>query len=64
MELNNKNEPVDFWVTDNDHTATKGLVTKNSGFSLHAGVATKAHERDRLEKVCRYCTGLNFLDTV
>ena len=41
-------------VTDNDHNATKGLVTKNSGFSLHAGVATKAHERDRLEKVCRY----------
>ncbi len=41
-------------VTDNDHTATKGLVSKNSGFSLHAGVATKAHERDRLEKVCRY----------
>lgn len=41
-------------VTDSDHTATKGLVAKNSGFSLHAGVATKAHERDRLEKVCRY----------
>ncbi len=41
-------------VTDNDHTATKGLVAKNSGFSLHAGVATKAHERDRLERVCRY----------
>lgn len=41
-------------ITDNDHTATKGLVAKNSGFSLHAGVATKAHERDRLEKVCRY----------
>ena len=41
-------------VTDNDLTATKGLVAKNSGFSLHAGVATKAHERDRLEKVCRY----------
>jgi hypothetical protein len=41
-------------VTDNDHTANKGLVAKNSGFSLHAGVATKAHERDRLEKVCRY----------
>ena len=39
-------------VTDNDHTATKGLVAKNSGFLLHAGVATKAHERDRLEKVC------------
>lgn len=41
-------------VTDNDHTANKGLVAKNSGFSLHAGVATKAHERDRLERVCRY----------
>ncbi len=41
-------------VTDNDHTATKGLVAKSSGFSLHAGVATKAHERDRLEKICRY----------
>ncbi len=41
-------------VTDNDHTANKGLVAKNSGFSLHAGVATRAHERDRLERVCRY----------
>ena len=41
-------------ITDNDHKATKGLVAKNSGFSLHAGVATKANERDRLEKVCRY----------
>lgn len=41
-------------VTDDDHTVTKGLVAKNSGFSLHAGVATKAHERDRLEKICRY----------
>lgn len=41
-------------VTDNDHTATKGLVAKSCGFSLHAGVATKAHERDRLERVCRY----------
>ena len=41
-------------ATDNDHAATKGLVAKNSGFSLHAGVATKSHERDRLERVCRY----------
>jgi len=41
-------------VTDNDHSATKGLVAKNSGFSLHAGVATKAHEREKLEKICRY----------
>ncbi len=24
------------------------------GFSLHAGVATRAHERDKLERLCRY----------
>ncbi len=41
-------------VTDGDHNAKSGLVVKNSGFSLHAGVATKAHERDKLEKICRY----------
>ena len=23
-------------------------------YSLHAGVATKAHERDKLERLCRY----------
>jgi len=39
---------------DGDHPATYGLVTKNSGFSLHAGVATKKHERDKLEHICRY----------
>ncbi len=27
-----------------------------AGFSLHAGVATKAHERDKLERLCRYIT--------
>ncbi|MFT5573984.1 MAG: hypothetical protein ACI9FR_002920 [Cryomorphaceae bacterium] len=26
------------------------------GFSLHAGVAAKAHERDKLERICRYIT--------
>ena len=26
------------------------------GFSLHGGVATQAHERDKLERVCRYIT--------
>jgi hypothetical protein len=25
-----------------------------AGFSLHAGVATQAHERDKLERLCRY----------
>ncbi len=41
-------------VPDGDHNAKSGLVVKNSGFSLHAGVATKAHERDKSEKICRY----------
>jgi len=27
-----------------------------AGFSLHAGVATRAHERDKLERLCRYIT--------
>ena len=27
-----------------------------SGFSLHAGVATKANQRDKLERLCRYIT--------
>jgi hypothetical protein len=29
-------------------------VGKVAGFSLHAGVATKAHERTKLERLCRY----------
>jgi len=41
-------------VPETDHTASRGLVVKSSGFSLHAGVATKAHERDKLERICRY----------
>ncbi len=28
-------------------------VGKVAGFSLHAGVATKAHERDKLERLCQ-----------
>jgi hypothetical protein len=27
-----------------------------AGFSLHAGVATRAHERDKLERLCCYIT--------
>jgi hypothetical protein len=34
-------------------TARVGNV---AGFSLHAGVATRAHERDKLERLCRYIT--------
>ncbi|MCP4472408.1 MAG: hypothetical protein GY815_17320 [Gammaproteobacteria bacterium] len=31
-------------------------VAKESGFSLHAGVATQAWERTKLERLCRYIT--------
>jgi len=33
--------------------STLGVV---AGFSLHAGVATKANERSKLERLCRYIT--------
>ena len=29
-------------------------MSEASGFSLHAGVATRAHEREKLERLCRY----------
>lgn len=29
---------------------------KVAGFSLHAGVAAKAQQRDKLERLCRYIT--------
>lgn len=29
-------------------------VGKAAGFSLHAGFAARAHERDKLERLCRY----------
>lgn len=32
----------------------KKLVGKVSGFSLHAGVSTRAYQRDKLERLCRY----------
>ena len=41
-------------VPETDHNSTQGLVAKNSGFSLHAGVAFTGTERDKIEKLCRY----------
>ena len=32
------------------------MVGKVAGFSLHAGVATRAQERDKLERLRRYIT--------
>ena len=32
------------------------LVSKQSGFSLHGGVACKSNQRKKLERLCRYIT--------
>ncbi len=37
-----------------DETQGIDLLGKIAGFSLHAGVSTKAGQRDKLERVCRY----------
>jgi hypothetical protein len=29
-------------------------VAKEAGFSLHAGVSVESHQRDKLERLCRY----------
>ena len=41
--------------TDSPFSCSVGEV---AGFSLHAGVATKANERAKLERLCRYITRL------
>lgn len=33
-----------------------GLVAKMAGFSLHAGTVCEAHQRSKLERLCRYIT--------
>ncbi len=37
-------------------TAPKALTADQNGFSLNAAVACQPHERDRLERLCRYIT--------
>ena len=29
-------------------------LVKEGGFSLHAGVSAKSHQRDKVERLCRY----------
>jgi len=37
-----------------DEAKNFDLLGKVEGFSLHAGVSAKAHQRDKLERLCRY----------
>jgi hypothetical protein len=41
---------------DEDESGGSDRVAKEAGFSLHAGVSTEAHQRDKLERLCRYVT--------
>jgi hypothetical protein len=41
---------------DDDSSGGSDRVAKEAGFSLHAGVSTEAHQRDKLERLCRYIT--------
>ncbi len=43
-------------LPDESDSLCSSSVAETAGFSLHAGVATKAHERDKLERLCRYIT--------
>ena len=36
--------------------SSDGKLARAAGFSLHAGVASEAHEREKLERLCRYIT--------
>lgn len=37
-----------------DESKSTHLLRKVGGFSLHAGVSAKAHQRDKVERLCRY----------
>ena len=39
---------------ESERTPGSDRVAKAAGFSLHAGVAAKAYQRDKLERLCRY----------
>ena len=41
---------------DEDDSGGSDRVAKEAGFSLHAGVSTEAHQREKLERLCRYVT--------
>ena len=65
MELSNSTNYMGPFSPD-DYADTAGKV---SGFSLHAGVAARSDEREKLERLCRYialhgCRVLRRLGTI
>ena len=43
-------------VASRDEKTTPALCADAHGFSLHAGVCCGAHQRKKLERLCRYIT--------
>jgi hypothetical protein len=43
-------------LPDESDSLSSSFVAETAGFSLHAGVATRANERAKLERLCRYVT--------
>jgi hypothetical protein len=39
---------------ENNTSPFREIVANEAGFSLHAGVTVRPHERDKLERLCRY----------
>jgi len=52
------NDTLDLWGAPdvNAYFRLSGSAGQASGFSLHAGVAAKANQGDKLERLCRYIT--------
>ena len=42
--------------TSDNEAKSSELVSKQSGFSLHAGMACKSNQRKKLERLCGYIT--------
>lgn len=42
--------------TSANRAKSSELVSKQSGFSMHAGVSCKSNQRKKLERLCRYIT--------
>ena len=45
-----------YWERYGPEDQVADTVGKVAEFSLHAGVSAKAHERKKLERLCRYLT--------
>ena len=45
---------MESWIASRRTKTDGSEVCRGGGFSLHANIGIKGHERDRLERLCRY----------